>query len=711
MTIDTYAVCPCGSGKKIRFCKCKDSVGELDRVIKMVEGGQVVPALDRLSKILVEHPDAAWALAIRGQLLMDLREYQSLGENAERFARLQPSNPIALTQRAASELYRGDLDAACASFLEALAECGREINSFVVEFAAILGAAFAGNSNLLSARVYLSLAMIAEEVQSSQYAIQILRQISDSPSVNHLLKSNPEEAPRPVDVPWGERFDEAAGLLHGQKVILAQSKFESLRRQAPNEPSILLGLLMCAIWGGDAKAQSDVLLKLSACPSLPQSERVRYRALSSLVHPDRTELTIPTTQWTAEISDVEMVETALAASRRFLALPREMIDEIRAEEGEVRPRAVYQVLAMDAPDVEPVPTVEQMPEVLCQLFVFGRQTDRAPFVNVVDCFASNVDAVKQLLNATLGSVNFVESEGESAYFFTVAEPWVPLLRIKASMDQVQSLQFESQRARIPEYVTSLKLGLLGGRSLVETRDDAGLHLERSAMLLIIEACELISKYGADVTNKIRELAGFPSQTPITLTDDAIESLPIENLLRVDPTGLSLDSVVFILRRAEQIRAMRVVERLAKYILDSGMADDRPEVKLLSYISLVYSTPRLSQSLEIIEQAKSFATNHGYSTAELLLNEVEIRLSIQDLPGFQRCVQELMRKYGKDPAVMANLEHKLRQVGLSLRGPANATASAARADATSSPSGIWTPESSAATPAAASGSKLWIPGMD
>ena len=75
MSVDLYAICPCGSGKKIKFCKCKDSVSELARVLKMVEGGQVVPALDRLAAILQEHPDAAWALAVRGRLLLDFREF------------------------------------------------------------------------------------------------------------------------------------------------------------------------------------------------------------------------------------------------------------------------------------------------------------------------------------------------------------------------------------------------------------------------------------------------------------------------------------------------------------------------------------------------------------------------------------------------------------------------------------------------------------
>ena len=52
MSVDKYAVCPCGSGKKIKFCKCKESVSELDQIGTMIEGGQIVPALDRLATML-----------------------------------------------------------------------------------------------------------------------------------------------------------------------------------------------------------------------------------------------------------------------------------------------------------------------------------------------------------------------------------------------------------------------------------------------------------------------------------------------------------------------------------------------------------------------------------------------------------------------------------------------------------------------------------
>ena len=119
---------------KREFIKCKESVSELDQIGTMIEGGQIIPALDRLATILDEHPDAAWALAVRGRLLLDLREYDSLSENADRFIRLQPSNPLALTQRAAARLFRNDVEGATASMLEALTESGRDVDSRLQQF-------------------------------------------------------------------------------------------------------------------------------------------------------------------------------------------------------------------------------------------------------------------------------------------------------------------------------------------------------------------------------------------------------------------------------------------------------------------------------------------------------------------------------------------------------------------------------------------------
>jgi len=195
MTVDQYAICPCGNGKKIKFCKCKDSLPELDRITTMLDGGQIVPALDRINRVLEEHPDAAWALAIKGRILLNLQEYTSLAENAERFVRLQPTNPLALTQRAASQVFRDQITEATESILEALTESNRQVDSFVLEIVSVLAFALANSGKFLSARAYATLALSAEGFDGGRTAAHVLQELNTSQSVNHLLKALPPNPP------------------------------------------------------------------------------------------------------------------------------------------------------------------------------------------------------------------------------------------------------------------------------------------------------------------------------------------------------------------------------------------------------------------------------------------------------------------------------------------------------------------------------------
>ena len=50
MAIDTYAPCPGGTGKKIKFC-CADLVGDLEQLDKLVEGDQISAALDQVKRL------------------------------------------------------------------------------------------------------------------------------------------------------------------------------------------------------------------------------------------------------------------------------------------------------------------------------------------------------------------------------------------------------------------------------------------------------------------------------------------------------------------------------------------------------------------------------------------------------------------------------------------------------------------------------------
>ena len=61
MTRDPYSPCPCGSGKKLKFC-CSAIVTDIERIQKLRSSNQPKLALQSLSELRKSHPDNAWII-------------------------------------------------------------------------------------------------------------------------------------------------------------------------------------------------------------------------------------------------------------------------------------------------------------------------------------------------------------------------------------------------------------------------------------------------------------------------------------------------------------------------------------------------------------------------------------------------------------------------------------------------------------------------
>ena len=729
MSVDTYAVCPCGSGKKIKFCKCKDSVGDLDQVLTMVEGGQVVPALDRLSNILSEHPDAAWALAIRGRLLLDLREYDSLVENAERFTRLQPSNPLALTQVAAAKIFKGDLDAATATMLEALTESGRDVDAFVLDVASVLSYTLAQSGRYLTARVYATLAGMASGYEGGQTAIAVLRQLNSTPTVNQLMKTIPEPIER-GDAEWGERYDEASSLLRSNKVAQAKTKFESLQRSAAGEPAVISGLLTCAIWAGDIEAQADLLKKLSECESLEFQQRVRFLAMSALVNPEMPELSVGVLRLEADIAKADEVAMAMMSDSRFVALPAEMLSQMRTSEDDVPPKSGFQLLDRDKPEsLDELPEVADVPEALAIVFVYGKQTDRAARVEVLDVRSKDLAAVQERMKTTAPDATFKEIEGDPLPLLVACQPPVAMIRYKAKPQEAEALQQKLTDARMPGAIATAELPILGGKSLVDLAGDDSKLLERTAVMHVVEQYDSIASKGKDSIAEVYSLAKLQAPEPIKLTDEGIETLANEDLNRVDPSGLNAESLIYLLQRAQQVSATPAVRHMSEALIKAELSEEQEPARMIAYMTLVNAASGTSEALDKLEEAKAFAASKNIPVPNLLLSEVSLRLQAGDGEGFQAAIQAITTQHGNNPEVMAQLQQMLVQYGLirpdgspqgmpggPMGGPGSAAGPAAGPAAAPAGGGseLWTPDQGNAGPAKPSGdggNKLWVPGMD
>jgi len=714
MSVDKYSVCPCGTGKKIKFC-CKESVSELDAVLSMVEGGQVVPALDQLSSILQEHPNAAWALAIRGRLLLDLREYDSLSENAERFIRLQPSNPLALTQRAAANLFHGEVEDATASMLEALTESGSDVDSFVLDVSSVLAYSLAQRGTFLTARVYATLSMMATGYEGGQASVSVLRQMNSAPTISQLMKTVPQPISRPSDAQWGERYDEAANLLRNNKIDLAESKFESLRRTVPNEPAILSGLLTCAIWRGNTDAQSELLKKLSECESLDFEERVRNRAMSALVDPTSAEISIPIMKMYADLDDPEQIEMSLMASPRFVVLPPDLLAGMRTTEDEVPPRRGFQMLDRDKPDsLDVLPPIDEVPEAIALVFVYGKQTDREARLEVLDVRKPLLDEVKEGIQDVVGDLELNELEGELLPMLVACQPAVAMIRFQAKPAEAEKLQSGLMAARMPKAITSIETPMLDGGSLASTCDDESKLFERTVMMRIVEQYDALVAKGQGIIDEAYRIAKLEPQPMLKAVSGEVEMIANEDLNRIDCSDLDAESLIYLLQRAQQVSATPTVRRVAKQLIDTELSEEQKPAKMLAYMTLINAAEGNEQAIKLMEEAKAFAEANNIPTANLLLSEVGLRLSAGDGPGFQNAVETLSRQYGNEPEVMAKLQQTLMAYGLISPDGTPRQAPGAPAPGAEPGGGggeLWTPESGAPASESGGGGKLWVPGMD
>lgn len=720
MSIDTYAICPCGSGKKIKFCKCKDSVHELDRILTMVEGGQLVPALDRLSSILEEHPDAAWALAIRGRLLMDLREYNSLKENAERFTRLQPSNPLALTQSAAAAMFNQDLGKATELLLEALTESGQNVDSFVLDVASLLAYGLAGNGILLTARTYATLAFVSQGYEGANMAAGVLQQINTDPAINHLAKFMPDLIPRPDDVDWAERYDEAALLLANNKIVLAENKLESLQRIASMQPAVLSGLLTCAVWRGDYEKQVNLLEKLSQCEGLSADDRARYLATSFVVGPDAAPVSVEKRTLTTEIDAIDETMMALSSHARFADLPPDFLAQLKGD-NEIGPRAAYQLLDRDPPAEEGIPAIELVPESIALVTLFGRETDRPARVEVIGVTASLEQTARELLGNALPGRHFESArEGELPInYAAMPQPGGLKITDPAAFEQLQQDVFVD-RAVIK--LSELNIPLLDNRSLKDTAGDDSKWLQRAALIRFLEGEDALVARDEGLIARLCEVGDRPIPETIHPTGDEVEEIPAYDLNRIDPSGLDAENLIYLVQRAQQISATKVGRQASRQLV----AMDLPEeaelqgAKLLGYSFLMQTANSSDDAVANLEAAKSYAATKGLATPSLLLAELPLRLRRGEGEKFQEGVQAIMRQHGNDPEVMGRLQQLLVQFGL-IR-PDGSPVQPRRAAAPAAESGgLWTPGGGASPAAPAAGGqpdsagptagKLWVPGMD
>jgi tetratricopeptide (TPR) repeat protein len=118
MALDPYSSCPCGSGKKFKWC-CQPIHEEMERVFEQDAEGQHDTALRLMDEVIARHPDNPEVWGQKARLLFQLERADEADAALEKAMQLNPNYPFGLYLSGRFRQFEGELAGAALLFRKA----------------------------------------------------------------------------------------------------------------------------------------------------------------------------------------------------------------------------------------------------------------------------------------------------------------------------------------------------------------------------------------------------------------------------------------------------------------------------------------------------------------------------------------------------------------------------------------------------------------
>jgi tetratricopeptide (TPR) repeat protein len=710
MALDPYTPCPCGSGKKLKFCECATESADLEKILTAIDGDQRVAALDLINRVLASKPQQKAMLALKGMVQMQLGDFEGARQTANAFLAAAPGNAVALTLSALIATHDHRTNEAVVFLQRAIAASPQEIHYLIPDALLSLAQTLVVDGRILAARAHLLLriAMFGRESEDRP-GIQMLMQLNSARDISLVQKQDliPREiATEPV---WEKEFDEALDAASNGTWLAAAQRFEALDKKHPNQPEILDNLAVFRTFLGQLTAGAS-WRRYAELPDVPQEDAIEAEMLAQELDTTSSEADrIDQIKIVYAVKDASQLQEALATQKAVSRISGDLTGLV--PEGMPPPRTGYWLLDRGVPESGNELTLETVPKVLGEVLLFGKETDREARLEFLITRTSDMVAkVRKLQEISGGQLGMIEKEEKVGYTFALDEAMVARWRLPddTSLEVRRKLIDEQYQRNMLEVLPKFPNAVLGGRTPREVAADPAYRVRLLALIRIYELDYQQKRQSADF-NELRRSLGLPPQEPLDPAGVDMETVPLVRLGRFDFSKMTDDQLIHAARRASSVQYTDVMQQAALVALDRPTLKGRFEkwdaLEILSQLET-----DLDKALEYNQQAQQLAKEAGRSPARYLLSEFDLRLARRESGELSRIISQLQSKHIREPGIAEAVYMKLVNLGLinpdgSPKGPLAPTPAAAPAG------GVWTPEGVAAVTAGEQKSKLWLPGMD
>ncbi len=659
MAVDPYAMCPCGSGKKLKFC-CSDLVGEIEKIHRMIEGEQPRAALRHVEQTLTSHPGRASLLDLKATLEMSLGDLEAARATVKEFV---AKNRDSATAHACEAILLAEDDKpreAVDSLQRALSLVEREMPLRVFEALGAVGGALLEAGHILGAQAHLWLhaALAPKDDLRSREVLAALNHYSGLPVI---LRDQLRFRPWPDNVPWKAEAEKATRLADNGKWREAVEIIDQLGHKYGADPALLFNRALLGGWLADDRA---LVAGLHAFAQLdvPLDDAVEAEAVAQMLDADLKEQRLDATIQLFAIKDLEELVAKLSSDKRVQAI--EVDPQAFAGSDQPRPRNTFVLLDRPMPATGVGIVRDAVPRLSGLLAVYGRQTDRSEILEAsIDkgpSFDSSMATLKEIAGDTLGDVLEEKIVGSvSPTDQAINWRWHPPK--DTPPETRRQLIEEERRAAIVERWPKLPQPSLQGKTAVEATSDPELRIPLLANLLILEQGGNSDRDVESIGELRRELK-LPEPESIVPSDQSISGLPLVRVSRLKIEDVSDDDIVLLYRRSILVGAHAATLRLAREaVARPSLADRIPPTDAYQRMIAAERDPDKAQVL--INAAREQSKASGQSTATWDLAELELHITTGQVNEARDMLTRIQREHGNDPQVAAALYQLLYETGV------------------------------------------------
>ncbi|HZN33985.1 MAG TPA: hypothetical protein VFB80_09210 [Pirellulaceae bacterium] len=730
MSLDPYQPCPCGSGKKNKFCCGPEVLADLAKIDEALAGEQRLAALDLCNRLLEKKPDQPAILVHKATVQLALNELDTCRETVARLLKVMPTSAAGLAIASILDCQEGKAEEAVDKLQTALENQQGQLLPVVYEALGIVSRTLNAVGEPLAAQTYAVFQAAASQGKDRN-AVMNLLELESGGQISLAVHGMTGMVSAPADGALS-----AAGIAEFNEALkqadlgcwrAAAKLFEALAQKFPQEPAVWRNMAVCKLRVIDNAGARAALRKFAALPAVPRDDAVEAEGLAQYLS-DLSEVdTVPEITVTIAVTDAQALREQLLSNKRVQSIPFDPAQFREADE----PPPLFGFLLLDreVPAHSASLSRDNVPKVLGEVLLYGKETDRPARVEFAAVktadFENRIKHLRDVLGPLAGEKLGEEETGRMpAVSAALAINW--RFPDDTPPDFRKRMIQEHRTQTLLSIWPNLPMGVLDGRSPRQSVGDPFGQIRVQAVILQMDLAEPVENPDH---NKLRRSLGLPAAEPIDPSGVRVESLLPARQTRLAVEKLTDDQLHGVWRRAVIVAAPRLVRHIGLEVVRRPSFAKRTDIDLAeTYDILARMALDADEALSYLQKAQEILKAKGASPARFLLAELPYRLQRGEEQESRRILNLLTTKHAREPGVQQALFNLLAQLGLVRMDPATgrpvmtvpagavpgaAAAMPAGASAAPAPkSAVWTPDQGAPAAAGSEGkSKLWLPGMD